>query len=143
LRRWPLAMPTLTLHHQQTTESGFAATLNIDGQSQYSVTVSDPFTESQERELEFYFEQWIRFPFDNQTIAERAAASVQTYGEALFQQIFADPDAYSDYRQACRSGLGQLHIAIEGDAPDFQALHWEALKDPKQPIPRECSENRV
>ncbi len=135
MRRWPLAMPTLTLRHQQTTESGFAATLNIDGQSQYPVTVSDPFTEQQERELEFYFEQWIRFPFDNQTIAERAAASVQTYGEALFQQIFADPDAYSDYRQACRHGLGQLHIEIEGDSPDFQALHWEALKDPKQPIP--------
>ncbi|QQE65881.1 CHAT domain-containing protein [Leptolyngbya sp. BL0902] len=53
-------MPTLTLHHQQTTEAGFVAILNIDGQSQYSVTVSDPFTEQQERELEFYFEQWIR-----------------------------------------------------------------------------------
>lgn len=135
MRRWPLAMPTLTLRHKQTTASGFVATLNIDGQSQYPVTVSDPFTEQQERELEFYFEQWIRFPFDNQTIAERAAASVQTYGESLFQQIFADPDAYSDYRQACRSGLGQLQIEIEGDSPDFQALHWEALKDPKQPIP--------
>ncbi|MGB3516194.1 MAG: tetratricopeptide repeat protein, partial [Elainellaceae cyanobacterium] len=128
-------MPTITLRYQQTTESGFAATVSIDGQTQYPVTIQDPFTERQEQELEFYFEQWIRFPFDNQVIAQRAAASVQTYGESLFQQMFADPDAYSDYKQACRSGLAQLRVDIEGDSPDFQALHWEALKDPKQPHP--------
>ena len=128
-------MPTITLRYQQTTESGFTATISIDGQTQYPVTIQDPFTEQQERELEFYFEQWVRFPFDNQVIAQRAADSVKTYGERLFQQIFADPDAYSDYKQACRSGLAQLQIEIEGDSPDFQSLHWEALKDPKQPTP--------
>jgi hypothetical protein len=114
-------MPTITLRYQQATEAGFAATVSIDRQTQYPVTISDPFTERQERELEFYFEQWIRFPFDNQVIAQRAAASVQTYGESLFQQIFADPDAYSDYKHACRSGLAQLQVEIEGDSPDFQA----------------------
>ncbi len=128
-------MLTISLRYQQTTEAGFVATVSIDGQTQYPVTVQDPFTERQERELEFYFEQWIRFPFDNQVIAQRAAASVQTYGERLFEQIFADPDAYAEYKQACRSGLDQLQIEIEGNSPDFQSLHWEALKDPKQPTP--------
>lgn len=45
-------MPTLILRHQQTTESGFVVEISIDGQTQYSVTVQDPFTEAQERELE-------------------------------------------------------------------------------------------
>lgn len=45
-------MPTLTLRHQQATASGFVATLSVDGQSQYPVTVADPFTEQQEREIE-------------------------------------------------------------------------------------------
>ncbi|TVQ10635.1 MAG: hypothetical protein EA368_07020, partial [Leptolyngbya sp. DLM2.Bin27] len=128
-------MPTITLRYQQVTEAGFAATVSIDGQTQYPVTLADPFTEQQERELEFYFEQWIRFPFDNQVIAQRAGASVQTYGESLFEQIFADRRAYADYTQSCSSGISQLQIEIEGDSPDFQALHWEALKDPKHPTP--------
>ena len=128
-------MPTITIRYQQTTESGFAATVSIDGQTQYPITIGDPFTERQERELEFYFEQWIRFPFDNQVIAQRAAASVQTYGESLFEQIFGDRRAYADYTRACSGGLSQLQIEIEGDSPDFQALHWEALKDPDHPTP--------
>ena len=80
-------MPTIALRYQQASESGFVTTVSIDGQTQYSVTVQDPFTGRQERELEFYFEQWIRFPFDNQVIAQRAAASVQTYGESLFESL--------------------------------------------------------
>jgi hypothetical protein len=132
---WPFAVPTITLRYQQATEAGFATTVSIDGQTQYPVTLADPFTEQQERELEFYFEQWIRFPFDNQVIAQRAAASVQTYGESLFEQIFGDRRAYADYTQACSRGISQLQIEIEGDSPDFQALHWEALKDPDHPTP--------
>jgi len=54
----------------------------------------------------------------------------------LFEQVFRqNPDAYSDYKQACRSGLTTLRIEIEGNSPDFQALHWESLKDPQQPKP--------
>ncbi|MGB3495373.1 MAG: tetratricopeptide repeat protein [Elainellaceae cyanobacterium] len=129
-------MPTIAIREREATETGFAATLSIDNQTQYDITVCDPFNGKQERELEFYFERWIQFPFDNQVIAKRAADSVKTYGESLFEQVFRrDPDAYSDYKQACRGGLTQLQIEIEGSSPDFQALHWEALKDPNQPRP--------
>ena len=30
------------------------------------ITVRDPFDSRQERDLEFYFEEWIRFSFDEQ-----------------------------------------------------------------------------
>ncbi|MGP1387124.1 MAG: CHAT domain-containing protein, partial [Thainema sp.] len=130
-------MPILTIREKclLADNAGFAATLSIDHQTQYEITVHDPFDMRKERELEFYFEQWIKFPFDDYVIAQRAASSIETYGHDLFKQVFADPDAYSDYKQACREGLTQLRIEIEGNSPDFQALHWEALKDPKQPRP--------
>jgi len=129
------AIKTITIREGQQTDQGFTATVRIGGQSEYPITVSDPFSAQQERELEFYFEEWVRFPFDQQVKAQRAAASVKGYGEALFGQVFADADAYSDYRQTCRSGLTNLRIEIEGESPAFQAFHWEALRDPKQPRP--------
>ncbi len=129
------AFKTITIRQGQQTDTGFSATVRIDGQSEYAIAVSDPFSAQQEQDLEFYFEEWIRFPFDQQVKAQRAAASVKDYGEGLFAQVFADADAYSDYRQACRDGLTNLRIEIEGESPAFQALHWEALRDPKQPRP--------
>ncbi|MEO1208763.1 MAG: tetratricopeptide repeat protein [Cyanobacteria bacterium J06638_20] len=129
-------MSTILIRENQATDTGFAAILSFDNQTQYPITIQDPFDRRQERELEFYFEQWIRFPFDNQVLAQRAAASVTAYGESLFEQVFRhDPDAYSNYHNACQGGLSNLRIEIEGNSPGFQALHWEALKDPKQPRP--------
>lgn len=130
-----LAMSKITIRAGQKTSEGFAATVSIDDQTQYPITVRDPFDGKQERALEFYFEEWIRFPFDQQVKAKRAADSVKDYGERLFADVFANPDAYADYKQACRGGLTDLRIEIEGASPDFQALHWEALRDPKQPRP--------
>ena len=49
--------------------------------------------------------------------------------------MFSDRNAYSDYQQACRSGFTNLRIEIEGESPEFQALHWEALQDPALPRP--------
>ncbi len=127
-----LTMKIITIREGQQTAEGFTATVSIDGQTQYPITVSDPFSGQQEQDLEFYFEEWIRFPFDQQVKAQRAAASVKDYGEALFNQVFADADACSDYKLACREGLTNLRIEIEGESPEF---HWEALRDPKQPRP--------
>ena len=129
-------MPTLTICEQKKTATGFEATVSIDNQTEYEITISDPFDVKQERALEFYFEEWIKFPFDQTVKAQRAATSVQTYGEALFTQVFLqNPDAYSDYKDACGQGLSELRIEIKGNSPEFQALHWETLKDPKQPFP--------
>ncbi|MGB7247505.1 MAG: CHAT domain-containing protein, partial [Phormidesmis sp.] len=128
-------MKIITIREGQKTTKGFTATVRIDGQSEYPITVRDPFSDKQEQELAFYFEEWIRFPFDEQVKAQRAAASVKDYGERLFGEVFADADAYSDYKLACREGLTNLQIEIEGESPAFQALHWEALLDPKLPRP--------
>src|SRR5262249_27372737 len=82
----------------------------------------------------WYFEQHLRFPFTGQVRAKQAAASITPYGEALFRQVFADSGVFAEYRIATRGGLDQLRFEIAG-SPEFQALHWEALKDPAQPQP--------
>ena len=46
----------------------------------------------------------------------------------MFNQVFADPDAYSLYREGFQA------IEIVG-SPQFHRLHWEALKDPETPLP--------
>jgi hypothetical protein len=59
---------------------------------------------------------------------------VRTYGEALFNQVFGDRHAYSDYL-LCRDRLREVVIEIQGRSTGFQALHWEALWEPEQPRP--------
>jgi hypothetical protein len=57
------------------------------------VKITDPFTPQEEKLLEWYFEDWITFPFTDITKAEEAAVSVQTYGIRLFQQVFGQNQA--------------------------------------------------
>ncbi|MBE9067100.1 CHAT domain-containing protein, partial [Leptolyngbya cf. ectocarpi LEGE 11479] len=126
-------MPTLTIRERGKTAAGFDAAVSINNQTEYDITISNPFDAKQEQELEFYFEKWITFPFDQKVKAQRAAASIETYGHELFEQVFSNHKAYSAYERACQQGLSNLQIEILGESPEFQSLHWEALKDPDQP----------
>ncbi|WNZ45813.1 tetratricopeptide repeat protein [Leptolyngbya boryana CZ1] len=123
-----------TIEIRQTT--GLNAIVSIAG-SEFEITVSDPFAEQDEKLLEWYFEQWIQFPFSDGTIAQRAAESVRSYGENLFDQVFAER-AYGAY-QRVNTPLSHLEIVISGD-PEFQALHWEAMwdRDFARPLAIDC-----
>jgi len=128
-------MTIITIREQQVTNSGFTATLSFDGRVNYPITITDPFTPKQEQNLEWYFEEWLVFPQLGTVKAEQAKESVKGYGEQLFEQVFrTNIDAYSEYRQI-RGNLSQLQIEIESQTPEFQALHWEALRDPDLPRP--------
>ena len=116
-------------------DEGFNAALSFDHGEEYPITITDPFAEGEEARLEWYFEEHLRFPFTRQVDAQEAAASISAYGEALFEQVFADRKAYARYTAALQSGVENLAFEIAG-SPDFHSLHWEALKDPdlKQPL---------
>ena len=126
------AMPTIEIQQK----NGFEAIVAIAG-SEFPITVSDPFAGGEEKLLEWYFERWIQCPFTDGTIAERAAASVRSYGENLFEQVFAGR-AYGAY-QKVNGQLSDLEIVISGD-PEFQGLHWEAMwdKDFDRPLAVDC-----
>ena len=125
-------MPLITIREIAALNEGPNVALSIDGLGEFKITVKRPFTDAQERELEWYFEEeHLRFPFNGQVRAQQAAKSIQDYGEALFAQLFADIDLYASYKQAQQSGLQDLAFEIMGSPENIYSLHWEALKDPK------------
>jgi nucleoside-triphosphatase THEP1 len=126
-------MSVITIREQQQTATGFAASLSF-GDGEYDIIITDPFTPQEERELEWYFEEWLVYPIVDTVKAERAKDSVKTYGEKLFKQVFHDNKAYSKYQQL-KNNLSQVQIEIVSKTPEFQALHWEALQDPDFPRP--------
>jgi hypothetical protein len=123
--------PTVIRIQEQAEQEGqFHTAISFNHGPEYPITVRDPFEKKQEQELEWYFEDHLRFPFTNQVRAKEAAASIAAYGEALFTQVFRDnPDVYAEYKSLLKTGLESVRIEIMGE-PAFHALHWEALKDP-------------
>jgi hypothetical protein len=133
-------MPVITIREQQKTETGFDAILSFDERANYRITIADPFSAEEEQQLQWYFEEWLVYPMLDRVKAQKAAASVEHYGQQLFKQVFqANFDAYGEYRQL-RGKLSQIQIEIESQTPEFQALHWEALHDPELPrsLPIDC-----
>ncbi|MGD2182422.1 CHAT domain-containing protein [Lusitaniella coriacea LEGE 07167] len=127
-------MPKITIREQQPTAHGFAATVSINNAGEYPIEITNPFNDKEESELEWYFEQWLAFPMLGNIKAKRAKDSVSTYGEQLFEQVFGNRRVYSEYENL-KNQLSQVSIEIASNTPEFQALHWEALKDPDLPRP--------
>ena len=119
---------------EERAQNEFNAVVSFDGSGDYPVKIADPFSPEEEACLEWYFEEHLRFPFTDQVKAREAGESLKAYGEGLFSQVFADRDAFAEYRTAARQGLDRLHIEIVG-SPEFHHPHWEALKDPDLPKP--------
>src|SRR5437763_16087731 len=128
-------MPLIRIQERPGGSYGSNAIVSFNNGPEYPITVNDPFKEKEEQELEWYFEEHLEFPFTKKVRAQNAAASITTYGETLFKQVFVDLDIYSEYRDILITGLHDLHIEIAG-APNFHSIHWEALKDAKlsQPL---------
>jgi hypothetical protein len=81
-------MLVLTIREEGINDGGFTASLNFDSGNSYPITVTDPFTNQEEKQLEWYFEEWLVFPTLDRDKAQKAANSVQNYGENLFKQVF-------------------------------------------------------
>jgi len=84
----------------------FTPTVPFDalGESE-PLTVENPASKEQERELERYFEEWLNFPFTDKARTEQAAEIIREYGEELLAQVFrSDPDIYVGYQRAMGSG---------------------------------------
>src|SRR5579871_4680464 len=122
----------IQIRERQPAADGSNATVSFDNEGEYPITISDPFSDKEEALLEWYFEDHLKFPFTRKVDAQTAAASIKAYGEALFKQLFTDPEAYARYKEGVQTGINTLQFEIAG-SPEFHKLHWEALKDPKLP----------
>ena len=123
-------MTLISIQERTQEQDNFQAAISFDHGPEYQVTIQDPFSKKEEEQLEWYFEEYLRFPFLRQVQAKAAADSIVTYGEALFEQVFGNRRIYADYQRILQSGLSSLRIEIAG-SPKFHALHWEALRDPE------------
>lgn len=111
------------------------AIVSFDRQGSCPITITNPFSEDEENDLEWYFERYLRFPFLEGIRVDKAEKSIIAYGQALFEQVFKDRDAHSQYAQARQNGIENIQFEIEGSPEFFHLLHWEALRDPKWPGP--------
>ncbi|MEI2580310.1 hypothetical protein [Scytonema sp. PRP1] len=66
-------MPVITIREEGKTETGFEATLRFAAEENF-VTITEPFTTKEEKELEWYFEEWLECPFSDTTIAQRGSS---------------------------------------------------------------------
>jgi hypothetical protein len=85
----------LSMEHAEIREDvgrPFGAVVRIDG-FDYPTTITAPFEARQEAELDWYFEEHLRFPFTDSVRARQAGESVTAYGEALFRQLPASDEA--------------------------------------------------
>ncbi|MDB5384948.1 MAG: Tetratricopeptide 1 repeat-containing protein [Planctomycetaceae bacterium] len=82
-------MSTIRIREQG---GGGEAEVSFDNEAGYRIQVQDPFTEADEKRLEWYFEEHLRFPFVDQVRARQAGQSIARYGEQLFGQVFSDDE---------------------------------------------------
>ena len=75
-------MTLISIQERSQGPDGFQVALSFDRGPEYHVPVRDPFAEKEEEQLEWYFEQYLRFPFLRQVQARSAKESITTYGEA-------------------------------------------------------------
>ncbi|BCG65762.1 MAG: hypothetical protein methR_P3618 [Methyloprofundus sp.] len=122
-------MTTITI--RQHPNSSTQASLSFQPGGTYEISIQSPYTAAEEQHLEWYFEEYLKFPFTEQIKFQKAGASIAEYGENLFEQVFGQRKAYADLQNAMQ---GPVNIEIIGDTA-FHALHWESLKDPDSATP--------
>src|SRR6266567_5065421 len=103
-------MAVIRIREISGSSDGSSAVVSFDHGEEYSITIKDPFSEADEQQLEWYFEKHLRFPFTRKVQAKTAADSINTYGEALFGQIFADHEAYALYKDYLQAGLNDVQV---------------------------------
>nr|MBA2678744.1 tetratricopeptide repeat protein [Ktedonobacteraceae bacterium] len=128
------ALSVIRIEERPKGGEGWNALVRFEDGFEYPITIKSPFSGQDEERLEWYFEQYLCFPFTRQIEAREAAASITAYGEALFRQVFSNRRVYTEYLHIRDEGQSSLQIEIAG-SPAFHALHWEALKDPDIPLP--------
>ncbi len=129
-------MHTITISDRHQSDQGFEATVSFDYESEYPITVVNPVSEDVESLAEHAKQQT-----DLSQAKKGGLGSRKDYGEQLFNQIFHSSEAaYAQYRQL-RDRFSQLEISIESQSLEFQAIHWEALRDPEleEPLATQCT----
>ncbi len=99
------------------------------GLSHTGLTLGDPFTDDERKELEWYLEEYWKWPFDE--FAERGArveASLIAAGKRLYDALCADIKA-TRLMDSWNNAAGEHQITIISELPAVLSLPWELLHD--------------
>ena len=83
------------------------------------------------RELRWYLERFLEYPFPpNTDRADRAMSVLEAWGTHAFKALFQGGMARDWYHDAVREGEEHLQLRIVANEPAVLAWPWEALHDP-------------
>jgi tetratricopeptide (TPR) repeat protein len=83
------------------------------------------------RELQWYLEAFLDYPFDPETDhAQRVQQALRAWGEQAFNALFGGREAGRLFDAATEDDYAGLRLHIASDDPAVLAWPWEALYDP-------------
>jgi len=126
---------TITIREKAKDSELFNIAVSFNSGPEYPVSIKNPFDPQTEQLFEWYFEEYLKFPFLDTVRAEKAATAISDYGEELFEQVFGDRKLFSEYEKLKDAGLSKLRIELISNTQEFHTIHWESLKDPDLPNP--------
>ena len=126
---------TITIREKAKDSELFNIAVSFNSGPEYPVSIKNPFDPQTEQLFEWYFEEYLKFPFVDTVRAEKAATAISDYGEELFEQVFGDRKLFSEYEKLKDAGLSSLRIELISNTQEFHTIHWESLKDPDLPNP--------
>jgi len=100
-----------------------------------TLSFENPLTQENRKDLRWYLEDYLIFPYGaERDRANRVEESMQSWGEALFRQIFDQKNTQDSpwlfYHEAVREDLRHCELSIVSGDPAFHSIPWELLFDP-------------
>ena len=127
-------MALITIREKPVENNILQASVIFPDGGEYPVSFTNPFSQKEEENLTWYFEEHLKHPFMNEGLAKTTGDSIKTYGEALFNQIFTEK-VLIQYSLLKSAGIHTIQFEIKGSTDYFHQIHWEAMKDPNLPHP--------
>ena len=95
---------TISIREKGKAGENFNIAVSFNNGPEYPVSIKNPFDPQTEQLFEWYFEDYLKFPFVDTVKAEKAAMTIRVCGEELFEQVFGDRKIFSEYEKLKDAG---------------------------------------
>lgn len=120
---------------QATSFGNFMVQVSFDNQQSIEIELKNPHNSKVEKQLEWYFEEYIYEPYTAKSKIEQTKQTIIDYGLHLFKELFKnDARAFVEYKKGLdRDGFEGLDFEISStkNGIAFQTILWESLRDPE------------
>jgi tetratricopeptide (TPR) repeat protein len=98
--------------------------------AEYVLPFADPFTPHDQEDMRWYLEDFQLFPYGgDKWRADQIRQRFVAGGQQIFDQLF-DGSGASVFREASKSGLQHVEIAVRSNDPRFLSIPWELIRSP-------------